>query len=377
MVANGLLYGMLTLLNQTLPSEDTVESSEFKTFQLPQKTLIVPSPFIGDTILLTPLLQNLRQNLLLESSIHVLATPATAPLLETLPSVDQVLLEGSFLLQDKKAFLEAEGYDTLFLCRYALTWARAGLEAKVSQRIGFDFERLGLHRLKRWGQCLTHSVPSTSIYDARPQVEIYLDMLRGVGLSAEDGPPQCVLTDKDRQHATQLLKQCRQPIKILIHARAGSPGKQWPWANWVSAIQQLHQKYEIDFIVVGTDKDRSFYQILATEAGVPILNLCSQTHIRESIALMQSMDLVLTLDTSVAHMAAVAGTPRLIVLYGPTNQAQWAPRVQPGTFLKQLYRELPCRPCMARTCMTKSCIGELTIKQVLTAVEEAFSEKPL
>lgn len=380
MVANSVLRGVLELVNHFIPPEEALPSSSLLASQVPRKVLVIASRFIGDCILLTPFIRNLFQNMRLahpqgESQIDLVATPLTANLFENLPGIDRVLIEGRDIEPSLQVFLEAQQYDTMFLCRYAPFWESAGHQTGVSQRIGFDLERLGIPGLKRRGRWLTHVVQSGSIYDTRPQVEIYLDMLRTLQMNVRETHLECFLTKVDIARASQLLENRPQRPRILIHATAASPGKAWGTEQWSSLLQRLPEPATV--IASGGEGDRQFYDALSADSGATLLNLCGLTTLRESMALMAQVDMVITLDTAVAHMAAAVGVPRLIVLYGPTNHEQWIPWVRPETVLKQVTLGLPCQPCMARTCLTKRCLRQLPVEIVHQAVEQSFEEKPL
>lgn len=372
MVANEILTRLLEIANQVLPEEEPL-LPEAGPFRLPERVLVVPSYFIGDNILLTPFLRNLRRNLGPGTRIDIAASPPMVPFFETFPGVDDVYVEKQGSLRNPRAFLESRRYDTVIMCRYAPMWARAAVRAGIPQRVGYDLERLGIHRLKRWGQSLTHTIPSTSMFDSRPQVEIYLDILRELGMAVDGNNLQAGLTHDDYRTARKLLPHTDQ-LKVLIHAGSGSPGKNWPAEHWENLLTVLNRRWNPLFVAVGGSAERGLYQ--SWEQDFDFVNLCGGTNLRESIAVLSHMDLVITLDTSVAHMAALAGVPRLVVLYGPTNHLQWKPVVTADTLLRQVHLPLECRPCPARTCEHRQCIKGLSVGQVLLAIEAIMREKP-
>lgn len=373
-VANEIVSKFLEICNQVLP-EEGLTMAEIRPFELPKKALIVPTRFIGDNILLIPFLKNLSHNMGANGKIDVVATPATAPLYRTLPYINDVLLEITELKSPQK-YLEENAYDTIIMCRYAPVWSRAAQNAGIEQRVGYDLERLGIHRLQRWGQSLTHVIPSTPMFDTRPQVEIYLDILRYLGLDVVSDDLKCELTHGDRAKAKELLAQLPEGRpRILIHAGSGSPGKNWPIENWAQLMGILAPRYNPVFIAVGGNGEASLYKPL--EEQFEFYNFCGKSNLRESIALMEEVDLVISLDTSVAHMATLAEVPRLVVLYGPTNHAQWRPWTKNiRTQLQQVYLDLKCRPCLARTCENKRCVMEVTPEHVLMAVEKLLADQP-
>ena len=63
---------------------------------------------------------------------------------------------------------------------------------------------------------------------------------------------------------------------------------------------------------------------MTTSARAPVVNLAGRTTLGEFAAAIAGLDLLLTNDTGASHLAAVYGTPS-IVLFGHTDPRRWAP----------------------------------------------------
>ena len=81
------------------------------------------------------------------------------------------------------------------------------------------------------------------------------------------------------------------------------------------------------------------------------------------------MDLIITIDTAVSHLAGVANSRNIIIIYGPTNQYQWRPYA-PNSNIQQIYLDLPCRPCITRFCTHKNCLKQLSAKKIINAIDK-------
>jgi ADP-heptose:LPS heptosyltransferase len=375
MVANELARTVLFLANCMLPSTEAADQAG-QFFKLPKKALIVASSYIGDNILLLPFIAQLRRHMGPFAHLDLVTTRELFPLYETVSELSALYREKVGTLKHPRLFLKSGQYDTVFFCRYSPVWATAAVAAEVPQRVGFDLERLGLRGLKQWGSCLTHSIPSTDIFDPRRQADVYLDMLRHPGLEAQASPLEYRSTARDHAVAEGLLADLpKEAPRILIQASCRSPGKAWPQEYWMRLLEGLSREYKPVLVATGTVKEAAEYEPYTAKFG--LLNWCGRTSLRETIALMRRMDLVITLDTGAAHLAALAGTPRLIVLYGPTNQEKWRPLVRKGVYLEQVFREdLACRPCLARTCPGRACLRELMPERMMAAVRRAFEALP-
>ena len=71
------------------------------------------------------------------------------------------------------------------------------------------------------------------------------------------------------------------------------------------------------------------------------IDLCGKTTLREAAGLIARARGFVGIDTGLAHIAAAAGTPTL-VLFGATSEIKNRPR---GPRVKVLTRDLDCRPC--------------------------------
>ena len=213
----------------------TVDSLEYKArendlpFKKPEKALIVLPNFIGDVVLLTPFLRNLRHNLGDKVVIDAVCNKNIQNLIETLPYIDDIHISDN-ISQDKVNFLKNNDYDTVFLFNMPFLWALASYKAKIKQRVSFNLERIGLYFPPIWQNLITHFMKSTPFDDRKPQWKVYLETLNDLGLESVDENIEIRLTNDDIYRAKALLQNINTP-RISIHVTAGSPGKHWNLNN--------------------------------------------------------------------------------------------------------------------------------------------------
>ena len=363
------MYGdkILKLINKTLDRFEFKDQSCNPPFEIPKKALIVLPPYIGDIILLTPLIRNLRYNFGEKTTIDVICTGNIKNLLETLPYIDNIFCM-NLDIKDKANFLKGKAYDTAFLFNYPVLWAIACKQTKVPQRISFNLERIGLNNLSLWQSVITHLVKSTPIDDKNPQWQVYLNVIRELNLNYHDEHTEIILTEKDIKKAEKLVKSIKTP-KILIQVIAGSIGKQLELDKWVVILKYLKKKYDCSILSTGIKSEKEVYDYLSSQSGVEIYNLCGKTTLRETIALYQHLDMVITIDTAVAHLAGVAKTRNIVIIYGPTNESQWLPYA-PDSNIQQVHLDLPCRPCITRFCTHKNCLAQLSPQKIIKTIDK-------
>ncbi len=333
---------------------------------------VIPPYFIGDTILASTFLNNLRRNYPKFTRIFWITQQRYFGLFDSQAQPFHQVVEPD-TIADRKALLEDLNCDAVFILRYSIPWAIAVKEAGVRYRIGLDLQRLGLTKMRSWSHLLTHPVSSGTFDSPVHQIELYGQMLQQLGLRWDPhARPVIALNPEDRQDACRLLKSTKSP-RFMLHITAGSPGKRWPLSHWATLLDDIKRHFpDATFLACGTQADRSVYETLEMMSAVHIENLCGQTSLRQTAALAKFSDMVITLDTSIAHIAAAVDTPRLVVLYGPTNFMQWAPMASGHTRLEKVYLDMPCRPCITRTCYHQSCLKKMTPDRVLSHVLKAF-----
>ena len=364
------MYGdkILELINKTVDRLD-LEIDENPPFKIPERTLVILPKFIGDIILLTPLIRNLRYNFGNKAAIDLVCADSTKNILETLPYVDNIF-STDIDIKNKIDFLREKNYDAVFLFNFPVLWAWACVEAKIPQRVGFSLERIGCSNFPLWQNLLTHVVKSTPIKDKSPQWKVYLDILKTLGLNNYDNHTEIVLTKDDKKKAKGILKQINsKKPKILIQVIAGSHGKQLELSKWITILKHIKKNIDCTVIATGTEQEKEIYEYLSANSDIKICNLCGKTTIREAIALYKYLDLVITLDTSISHLAGVAGVKNIIIIYGPTNEAQWQPYA-PNSNIYQIYLNLPCRPCITRVCSHKKCLVKLRPEKIINAIDK-------
>lgn len=335
-------------------------------FRHPKKVTVILPDFIGDAILLTPFLKNLRHNLGKNALIDIVCNSQIGKMLNTSLFISNIYIK-SYASKNKIYYLTSRKYDTIFILNFSPAWAWAAFIAGVKQRITPDFTRAGLKVNYFFAKIFTHILPYTSIDDKTPQVEVYNNMLRALGLSVPTYLPEIKLTNADILGAQKLMND-PYSAKALVHITAGSIGKQWDLNNWYEVINYLRQKgYEI--YCTGSKKDSAIYEFCAQKTKANIINLCGTTSLRETIALMKFMKIVITTDSAPAHMAGLAEAENIVVIYGPTNNYQWNP-ISKNSNIQQVYLDMKCRPCLTRSCSSKKCLSELKAHEVIAVIKK-------
>lgn len=358
---------ILKLISKTIELTDYRLIKTCPPFEIPKKVLILLPKYIGDSFLLIPTIKNLRYNFGEKTKIDIAGNVFTKNLLEHLPYYDNFYNENK-VSTNKLNFLKKKNYDTVFIFNFSLLWGISCFQAQIKQRISFSLERTGIDNFPFINGLITHFIDYTAINDKKHQKDVYLNTLNKLGLKIFNEEPELYTTKSDATKAKALINNISLP-KILIHVASGSKGKDWPIENWCEIVKYLNKNHNCSIISCGTNSEKALYDYIKLKTGVEIHNLCGQTSIRETFELYKHMDLLITIDSAPAHLASFAGCKNLIVLYGPTNEAQWKP-LSSSSNVHQVFLDLKCRPCITRLCSHKNCLTKLTPKMVIEKINE-------
>ena len=147
--------------------------------------------------------------------------------------------------------------------------------------------------------------------------------------------------------------------------------KIWPSENYAPLLRTLLQKIPARFFFFGGgEKEIRFFEELKEQFPDHCTLVAGQLKIRHEIALLPSIDLMLCVDSSNMHLAALTGTPLLAIWGGTHPDAGFGPYQYDQASILQIDREqLPCRPYSVygkATCYRGdfACMHEITVDRV-------------
>lgn len=180
--------------------------------------------------------------------------------------------------------------------------------------------------------------------------------------------PRIYLTDTERAVASvQLASISNNKPLVALHPYATHPSKEWPRAHWL-ALTNLLETAGMDWFAVG----RSETPLAPDDKR----DMTSETGLRETCALLERADMLVTNDSGPMHLACGVGTP-VTALFGPTAKA-WGfyPAGPDDTVLE---RPMDCRPCSlhgAKPCDKGfECMAGIAPEDVMDTIRKKLDTK--
>lgn len=357
-----------------------------------RNVLIVRLDEIGDVILTTPLLRELRRNLP-NAHITLVVAPHVAGLIQHCPYVNEVLpyecrteqLKWQRMRQHLSAILFtrrnlwARQYDLALLPRWDVDQDHAAFLAYFSGarwRMGYSEsvseqkQRLnpGLDKL------LTHPLRDSA---PKHEVEYSLALIHALSGGIQETHLELWTEAEDEAFAKRIFQQAgvaaTETVVALCPAGGTSPLKQWPVGRFIELGRWLQTSRNARLVLVGGPGEEALGVEIERGLDAPVINLIGRTTLRQLAAVLRGCSLYVGNDTGPMHVAAAMKVPT-VALFGSSCHHRFHPWSQNHQVVAN---ELPCSPCASDPHRDRCvecifdhphCMHELPLKRVKEAV---------
>ena len=323
-----LLVGIVQCVAERNSSDDTDACAADKG---QSRILVVRLDEIGDMVLMSPFLRELRRNCH-HAHITLVVSPVVYNLVEYCPYVDHVVCapgRGRWAfyrnIWGMRAFISVlagdKEIDLAIVPRFdSDSRYGAGLIAFLTgakRRVGYGAGVLPNKSVsdKAFDGLYTDTMQVQSLI-VRHEVERNLDILHfAIGEAAVPTKNLELWTnEQDCANADRILRECVNDGKrIAVLLSAGRRNKEWPVASYVSVIQSLKRQMEIQVVLLGAGAPADSYGREFCASIPDALNAIGRTTLRESIEVLRRCDCYLGGDTGLMHMAAALGLPGVVL----------------------------------------------------------------
>jgi ADP-heptose:LPS heptosyltransferase len=360
--------------------------------------LVVRLDHIGDTVLTTPLLRELRHGVP-RAEITLVVPPVAKELFEACPHVDEVLsydprMTGQFPLVRRhwRALVLAARYlwrkriELALMPRFSRDRYHALFVSYFSgaaQRVAYEQSRNDAGARADFHHLTTRGLAGRE--GTRHEVLRNMEFLERLGLEPVDRGLELWTREEDLDRLTEEFTFRGIPLEpfVAVAPGAGERRKMWPVENYCALVPLLVNRLGVPILVVGDSTEWPLGEQVSAVDRNRVFNVCGALTLRSLAVLLDRCDLFVGNDSGPKHIAAARGVPIVeISLHpenGPANHAKSPERFGPWGVSHRVCRpQVPVPPCK-ETCaaLEAHCIRSVSVADVMSAVDSLVVEEDL
>ena len=289
-----------------------------------ESILVLRYDRIGDMVVTTPLFKALRERFP-EVKISVLASQSNAKIIENNPNINQVYVFPASLIKRLMllAKLRAEQFSLLIDLEHNLIWHIIFHIRVINPKwvaSSFKFDRYGVNPKSL---ALFSLIAKTRASGA--MAEIYMGIAQALGVLRNDGDLryQLICSAKNMTYALAVLGDKKSFVVgiNLLGSKTGWEIRKEDCARICKDI--LRRRPETKILLFSTPSSFEETGQLVEAINMPSISLLRPTDdVMDAAAVISKLDLLITPDTSLTHIACAFDTP--LVTVNPKSDAVFA-----------------------------------------------------
>ncbi len=335
------------------------------------KILIRSPNWVGDAVMATPVPRALKRTLP-DCQVHILAKSWVAPIWERHPDVDRIIVmdpekrRGLWRWISLVMSLRNSRYNLAIILPNSFSAAWLAFWAGCQVRVGYSSDHRAwlLNKKLPWTNGTRHL--------ARPQA--YLNLARAAGADVDLCQERIFtlkISPEESAKADKLLGPKIPRCCIGLAPGSVAPSRRWPTERYAQLADRLiKQGYQV--VLVGSQEDRRLALAVDRRARNKLLILAGETNLREGLAVIRRLDLLVGNDSGAMHLAYAQGT-KVLVLQGAADPQVTGPFGNCGFVLRD--ENLKCSPCVRNECPRKDmkCMRNISVNQVWQKIQGILS----
>lgn len=324
------------------------------------KFLIIRFSSIGDIVLTTPVVRNLKQQVE-NAEIHYLTKPQFKAILENNPHIDQVhTLKDSFSETVQK--LKHEHFDYIIDLHKNLRTARFKNKLKI---ISFSFNKLN------WEKWLLVNFKKNKMPDLHI-VDRYMDTLKVFDVKNDHKGLDYFIPEKDEVDVSLIAPELSNGyVGVVVGAFHNT--KKLTKEKLLTICSNIDKP----ILLLGGPDNKDEAEYIKNQVKGIIYNTCGQYNINQSASLVKQANVILTPDTGLMHIAS-AFKKKIVSVWGNTvPEFGMYPYMPHGDSEIIEIKDLKCRPCSKigfSQCPKKhfKCIKDLNENVIVQKINELY-----
>ncbi|CAN5311176.1 lipopolysaccharide heptosyltransferase II [soil metagenome] len=348
--------------------------------EIPKSIVVRGTNWVGDAVMTIPALRELRR-IFPSAKISLHTRTWAEGIFRDADFLDEIL---TFDKTDSKIvdtfsqakILKDNNFDLAVLFPNSFESALVTKLAKIPQRVGYAKEGRSF--------LLTNAVEIPFWKNKRHEVFYYLNLVGAIEASffgkrtASENISKVDLhiSDQRRTEAREILEKngvdlSKKTIALGVGS-TNSRAKRWQAESYAELNDLLQNELQVNVVLVGAKDETEVSEEVFTNSSLKPIILTGKTSLSEAVAILSEIDLIISNDMGLAHIAPAVGT-KTLVIFGPTNEKTTQPI---GSEI--IRKNVECSPCMLRDCpIDHRCMTQISAVEVFGKAKELLSkDKP-
>ncbi len=344
------------------------------------KIIVRGTNWIGDAVMSIPALRELRR-IFPDSHISLHTRSWADGLFRDADFIDDLVTfeKNRWKIKDvydNSQFLRDDGYELAVLFPNSFESAITSFLSRIPRRIGYNKDVRGL--------LLTDPIAVPEWKNRKHEVFYYLNLIAEVErrILGRDTVSQAIpntdlnISEERKAAAQKQLSEfgvdLNKKVVALGVGSTNSRAKRWPAESYAQLNDRLQNDLDVNVILIGAENEKDVSDAVTKLSDKQPIDLTGKTDLAEAVALLSVIDLLISNDMGLAHVAPAVGTST-IAIFGPTNDET----TRPYSFHAEVIRKnVDCSPCMLRDCpIDHRCMTRISVDEIFELANEKLNAK--
>lgn len=270
--------------------------------------------------------------------------------------------------------LRDQKFDLAILLPNSFESALTARLAGIPRRIGYNKDLRGL--------LLTDPIAVPEWKNKRHEVYYFMNLIAevekrfaGTDTVLRNEPDSTLqISEARKEEARRILNSAgvdqAKKIIALGTGSTNSRAKRWGTESYAKLNDALQNDLDVNVILVGSADEADIAAEVRSLSKNPAIDMTGKTSIAEAAAILSVVDLLVSNDMGLAHIAPAVGT-KTAVIFGPTNPVTTRPFSDNAVII---LHDVECSPCMLRDCpIDHRCMTRISVEKVFSVCREVLT----
>ncbi|MGI6680492.1 MAG: glycosyltransferase family 9 protein [Bdellovibrionota bacterium] len=303
------------------------------------RILIFQTAFLGDVILSTPVVENIKM-LYKDAEIYTLTTPLAEVFFKYNPNVSKTLVynkkqKGLKPFLEKLKEIKSYNFDMVFVLQKSYRTAVLLFLSRIKRRIGFKSAKFSFLHTDR-------VLRDTSRHDALRNLSILSKEKERLNIKDDFKLDLKLYPASDDIIGKEFIEK----IKNLGGYVLLSPGSVWNTKRWdadeYKALVKKLLENNFSVVLTGSKGERELCDYIASDTKA--LNLAGETSLEQTMYLASNAKGIVCNDSMMLHLASAFKVPNVVVFCATVPEFGFGPWQNDRAVVVE-DKSLKCRPC--------------------------------